>query len=217
MSRVIIKRYTILRKRQHLPALRYDSILDHISRILLSKPSYKSKNNHFNTDSIHYLIHRNGLIDYQYEIKEFTNKDTASIFRALLLNNKFPYINVGYTRIGDKHLLLTTRSYLKFDHGVAKVHSTSISGFNKMKTSATDVFTDSATIYLRPIVNGEYYSIYTDKIPNKSSDLKVKPCSIGKIIRTRKTNYLILSSGGNETNKYLVITNKSREIVAVIK
>lgn len=216
-SGTLIKQYNTLRKLQHLPALKHDTVLDRICSTLISNPIYRNKNNQFNSDSIHSLIHKNGLIDYQYEIREFTDKDTATVFRTFLQTDQWPCVNIGYKRIGNKHLLLKTRSYLKFDHGEAKVHSTTISGFDNRKTSKADVFTDSVTVYISQIVKGKYYSTYTDKIPHQSGEMKNKVRQAGKNCRTSKNIDLCFMANGPDVDKYLVITNVNRVIVAVIR
>ena len=218
-SKVLIERYNILRGKNKLPIMVQDTILDNICKTLISNNKYINSNNTFNEDSIRHLLYRNGIIDYQYNIKVTLDNDTTTIFDSFLLSDNSNHLYVGYAQIKNKHILFKTKSYLKFDHGIVSAHSTQIDGFSKVVH--VDIKTDSIIRYFNILEPDKYYYQFYNRLPLNNDDIdtinkmeattiKIDDNTMGNI----KYNLIIKSIN---SDNFLIISNKKNERVAIVK
>jgi hypothetical protein len=131
-SKNLINWYNTLRASKGLQSIEHDSILDNICKILLMDECkiYRKSKNVYSEDSVRLLLRRNGIWDYQYEVTEISDIDTASIFKKFLLKDKQDYIHMGYYKTENRHILLKTKSYLKFVFGMGITRCDPVSSLN---------------------------------------------------------------------------------------
>lgn len=222
-SRMLIDRFNALRKVKNLQRIEHDTVLDNIAKILLTDKtkSYRKSTNVYNEDSVRLLFYNKGIIDYQYEIKEISDRDTASVFKDFVLADKWNHIRAGYYRTENKHILLKTKSYLKFDHWFISVHSEPIDPLNNGKIAKINVNTDSIIAYFMILTPGKYYYQFYDSIPvsgNKLSNVKkyeVHTTSGSNASIDHNMHDLIIRY--KDTNVFLIISNEDNERIAVVK
>ena len=217
-SKKLIDRFNMLRAMDNLESIEQDTILDNISKILLTNKTYKNSAGVYNEDSVRSLLYRNGIIDYQYEIQEVSDKDTATVFNSFLLADKFDYIRMGYYSNGNRHILLKTKSYLKFNHWLITCHSDPINGLEN-ETSAK-AYTDSVICYLKVLKPDEYYYQFYNRMPlNIDNNVEKKKVQITPGI-SRFGEYVGeydfgIKATGKEIYMFLIISNKNNEGVAM--
>lgn len=84
---------------------------------------FKKADGTYNEDSVRVLLYTKGIIDYQYEIYEVPDIDTAEVFNKVFFADKFKYIRIGFYKSGNDNIILKTKSFLKFDHARISQHS----------------------------------------------------------------------------------------------
>ncbi|MEI7677033.1 MAG: hypothetical protein WCJ03_09655 [Bacteroidales bacterium] len=221
-SKSLINRYNKIRQTKNLNKITQDTILDNVCERLIDDSNYRNIDNTLNEDSIRQLLHRSGIIDYQYEVKEAFDKDTTMAFNAFLMSDNSTNINMGYNRNGNKHMLFKTKSYMKFDHWLISAHSVIIDRLNSTATKV-DVKTDSVTGYFKTLNVGRYFYQLYNRIPLSSEKLgNVKKFEV----QTLDSNY---KSGNTDIFKYdliiklavpdayLIISNDNNERIVIIK
>ena len=82
-SKNLIDRFNKFRALENLQSIEHDTILDNVSKILLTDKTFKKSKGIYNEDSVRLLLYRSGIIDYQYEIQEISDKDTATVFKTV--------------------------------------------------------------------------------------------------------------------------------------
>jgi hypothetical protein len=119
-SKNLIDRYNSLRTSKGLPSIKHDTVLDNICKALLTDETktFRKSADVYDEASVRLFLCENGILDYQYEIKEISDNDTTSIFKDFLLTDKWNHIRTGYYRTENKHILLKTKSYL--NHGISE-------------------------------------------------------------------------------------------------
>lgn len=222
-SKQLIKRYNKLRSSRSLPKIKRDSIIDDVTNEILLDKKYRKSNNEFNEDSIRSLFYNRGVIDYKYEIKEILDKDTNTVFNSFLLTDRSPNIRMGYSKQGNKNLLIKTKSYLKYDFGGVYCPRIDLPYSKNVMKSAT-VKADSVVSYVKWMIPGKYYYQYSNHIPLSSesigSDTKYEvKKSVKKNPFTKGFDdiyhNLVLTS--IHPDMYLIVTNEKNEIVAILK
>ena len=169
-SKNLIDRFNKLRTLENLQNIEYDSVLVNVGKILLTDKTFKNSTGVYDEDSVRLLFYTSGIIDYQYEIQEMSNKDTATVLKDFLLADKHNYIRAGYYKYGNKHILLKTKSYLKFDHGVGTCHSETNIDFFQNPISIP-VYTDSIFGYFKILEPNEYYCQFYYRIPLSTDNI----------------------------------------------
>jgi len=221
LSRQIIEHYNRLRIKKSIPGIQHEILLDEIAmKIQLNKEFIKSLNV-YNEKSIRELLYKYGIIDYQYEIMKFSDKDMTSACTKFLLNDGFSNLRVGYSKKNNSNILIKTKSFLKFDHWEMSSHSPVIDGLHN--TSATvDVITDSAMLYMKTLKKGTYSYYTSDRIPLKS-DSQVISTKNPTVVKQKEKLFahslfdLVFTLSNDESNKYLIIVNEKNERVAILK
>jgi len=221
-SKQLIERYNKLRIKRVLSNIQHDTILDNITMEIQSNRKYRKSMNLFNEDSIRLLLHKKGITDYQYEIKEVLDKDTASSYKSFLLNDLFVNLRVGICKKNNRTILFKTKSFLKFDHWEEYVHSPKIDGLHyKSKTIRVDIKTDSIKCYMKTLIQGKYTFYTSDLIPSKSDRISImtkKPSIIKQNNKSLKKPYdLVFTLKDKECNKYLIVVNENYEKIAILK
>jgi len=224
ISKQLIERYNKLRSKRSLPCIMRDSVIDDVTNEILFDKRYRKSANEYNEDSIRFLFYNKGMMDYKFETKEILDKDTSAGFNAFLLADSSPNIRIGYARYGNKNLLIKTKSYLKYDHGVF-IRPLSIRGaVGNSQGMVTKQKSDSAIFFVRTIIPGKYYYHYLNHIPSSSEPIKNKiqykakeleiaqPSKIGTSYR--HSDLVLISV---HTDMYLIVTNETNEIVAILK
>ena len=202
----------------NLESIEQDTVLDNISKILLTNKAYKNSAGVYNEDSIRSLLYRNGIIDYQYEIQEISNKDTVSVFKTYTLANKSKHIRMGTYKSANKHILFKTKSYLKFDHGLGYARSDVMSAFS-YETSAK-VYTDSIFRYFKMLELDEYQYQFYDRIPSsldKMDNIGKKKVQANRGVSIYGEHDVEVKAIGTEVDMFLIISNKNDERVVVVK
>lgn len=215
-SNVLFDNCNKQRLKNNLNVVYHDTILDNICKVLLLQNM--KKNNTYNVDSIHLLFYKNGIIDYQFEIIEFTDNKMLESFRNFILSDNFPFLQVGYARNSNQHIILKTKKYLKFHHGEGSTHSTEI---DPLKTKSNQQFTfknDIVKYYLQRMIIVDYYYSFSKKIPSKKNDDILDIRNYGKIVNNIRDNYdIVFTAKDKETQKFLIVQNSFNEIVAILK
>ena len=168
-SKNLIDRFNKLRALENLQNIEYDSVLVNVGKILLTDKTFKNSMGVYDEDSVRLLFYTNGIIDYQYEIQEMSNKDTATVFKDFLLTDKHNYIRAGYYKHGNEHILLKTKSYLKLDHWLVSFHS-DVMDAKKPNTEAK-VYTDSILGQFKILEPNEYYCQFYYRIPLSTDNI----------------------------------------------
>lgn len=222
----LIERYNKLRSSRSLPIIKRDSLMDDVTNEILINKKYRKSASEFNEDSIRSLFYDKGVMDYKFETKEILDKDTCEMFNTFLLADRSVNIRIGYSKYGSKHLLIKTKSYLKYDFGVFAC-SSSIKKDERhpnqnQEVQKTEI--DTAIFYVKEIIFGKYFYHYSNHIPLSSepvvSDKKyeVKE-SLIKNQFTKETTIayhsLVLTSC--RPDMYLIVTNDKDEIIAILK
>jgi len=204
----------------NLESIEQDTVLDKISKILLTNKSYKNSAGVYNEDSIRSLLYRSGIIDYQYEIQEISDKDTVSVFKTSTLAGKSKHIRMGSYKSANKHILFKTKNYLKFDHGRGYARPFRADLLNPdVKTTAT-VYTDSIFRYFKILEPGEYYYQFYDRIPSSvysMDNIEKKKVQANRGVSMYGEYDVEIKAAGTETDMFLIISNKNNERVVVIK
>ena len=222
-SNQIIERYNRLRIKRSIPAIQQDTLLDNIARKIQSNKKFRKSLNVYTEETIREMLSENGIIDYQYNILEFPDKDMTSACTTFLLNDLSGNLRVGTSKNNNRNILFKTKSFLKFNHGEGFVHSQTIDVLhNKSSTMKIDVKTDSLNRYMKTLKKGTYSYYTTDRIPLKS-DKPVISTKKPAVVKSNgnlysKTSYdLVFTLREDECNKYLVIVNEKNERVAILK
>jgi len=216
-SKMLIDRYNILRTEKKLPIIIQDTILDSICKILITNNQYKNRNNIFNEDSVRQLLYRNNIIDYQYEIKEISVSDTANTYNSFLISDKSNNIRLGYAKNKNKHILLKTKNYLKFERWKISVSSGSIDGFSP--TTIVNVKTDSIIGYFKTSTSDIYYYQFYSRIPLSTDKLdNIKRFEVQPIkIEDKDQDSYELIIKFTDPDVFLIILNKDYERIAILK
>lgn len=222
----LIERYNKLRSSRSLSIINRDSVIDDVTNEILLDKKYRKSTSEFNEDSIRSLFYDKGVMDYKFEIKEISDKDTSVTFNTFLLADTSANIRIGYSKYGNKHLLIKTKSYLKYDFGVFACSSSIKNDEHhpnlNQKVQQTKI--DTAIFYVKAIIPGKYFYHYLNHIPLSlepmMSDKKyeVKE-SLIKNPFTKETTIayhgLVLTSC--RPDMYLIVTNDKDEIIAILK
>jgi len=216
ISKHLIERYNKLRSKRSLSYIQHDTILDNIVLEIQSNRKYRKSMNLFNENYIRLLLYKKGIADYQYEIMETLDKDTASAYKSFLLNDPFSNLRVGFCKKKNRNILLKTKSFLKFNHWEVSVHSPVIDGLhNKSKT--INIGEDSAKCFMKTLKQGKYTYYTTNSIPLKSDRTAIPTKKPSMVKLTNKSYDLVFTLRGNECNKYLIIVNEKNEKVTIMK
>ena len=222
-SNQIIERYNRLRIKRSIPAIQQDTLLDNIARKIQSNKKFRKSLNVYNEESIREMLYENGIIDYQYEILEFTDKDMTSACTTFLLNDLSGNLRVGTSKNNNRNILFKTKSFLKFDHWEISSRPIVIDGLHNNSTSIkVNAINDSAKLFMKTIKKGTYSYYTTDRIPLKSDKpfITTKKPTVNKSIRkfsSRPSYDLVFTLRNDECNKYLVVVNEKNERVAILK
>jgi len=164
-------------------------------------------------------------MDYKFETKEILDKDTSVEFNAFILADSSSNIRMGYSNYGNKHLLIKTKSYLKYEFGEVYVPQVSIERKKKDFPKAEGkIKIDSVVFYVKCIIPGKYYYHYLNHIPSS-----LEPVGSGHKYEVKESNKrnpfnkelnntypcMILSS--EQPDMYLIVTNEKNEIIAILK
>ena len=223
LSRQIIEHYNRLRIKKSIPGIQHEILLDEIAmKIQLNKEFIKSLNV-YNEKSIRELLYKYGIIDYQYEIMKFSDKDMTSACTKFLLNDGFSNLRVGYSKKNNSNILIKTKSFLKFDHLDMSTHTPVIDELHNNSTSTTDSYIiDSVRLYMKTLKKGTYSYYTSDRIPLKS-DSQVISTKNPTVVKQKEKLFahslfdLVFTLSNDESNKYLVILNEKNERVAILK
>jgi len=236
-SKNLIDRFNTLRSLENLPIIKHDTVLDNISRILLTDnrnnchllqqeyfpQSYRKSAGVYDEDSVRLLLYNSGIIDYQYEIQEIPDKDTADVFNSFFLADKSNHIRMGYYKSANRHILLKTKSYLKFDHATMKSWSDPIlipTGVPLDSPLTSKCYTDSIVCHFKILIPDQYYYQFYEKIPlssEKGGNIKKKEVQMTRGVSMFGEYDFTTTSMGTETEMFLVILNKNNERIAVTK
>ena len=236
-SKNLIDRFNTLRAMDNLESIKHDTILDNICKILLTDnrnncnlvlkeyfpQSYRKSAGVYDEDSVRLLLYNSGIIDYQYEIQEVSNKDTANVFSSFFLADKWNHIRAGYYKTEDKHILFKTKRYLKYDHGTAKTWCDPIEipmGVPLDLPLTSKCYTDSIVCHFKILIPDQYYYQFYKKIPlssEKEENIKKKEVQMIRGVSKFGEYDFTTISMGTETEMFLVILNKNNERVAVTK
>ncbi len=225
-SKLLIDRFNALRKVENLQRIEHDTVLDDIGKILLTdKPKiYRKSTNVYNVDSVRLLLYNKGIIDYQYEIKEISDRDTASVFKDFIIADKWNHIRAGYYRTENRHILLKTKSYLKCVYVVGSSHCDPISptiGSNLSSMQESRCYTDSLIYYFKILVPDTFYYQFHAKIPLSNEKVKEMEKNRVQIVPGKSSicgEYdFFIKSAGQQTNMFLGVLNKENQSVVVVK
>lgn len=225
-SKLLIDRFNTLRKLENLQRIEHDTVLDDIGKVLLTDKTkiYRKSTNVYNEDSVRLLLYNKGIIDYQYEIKEISDRDTASVFKDFIISDKWSHIRVGYYRTENRHMLLKTKSYLKCVYVVGSSHCDPISpiiGSNLSSIQESKCYTDSLIYYFKILVPDTFYYQFHAKIPLNNEKVEEMGMKRMERISGKSSMYceydFSIKSAGQQTNMFLGILNKDNQRVAVVK
>lgn len=225
-SELLIDRFNALRQVENLQHIEHDTVLDDIGKVLLTDKTkiYRKSTNVYNEDSVRLLFYNKGIIDYQYEIKEMSDRDTASVFKDFVLEDKWNHIRAGYYRTENRHILLKTKSYLKCVSVVGSSHCDPISptiGSNLSSIQESRCYTDSLIYYFKILVPDTFYYQFHAKLPlsnEKVEEVQKKRVQMvsGKSSICGEYDFFIKSTG-QQTNMFLSVLNKENQSVVVVK
>ncbi len=216
-SKNLIDRYNKLRTLDNLPSTEHDTILDNVSKLLLTNKTYKNSAGTYYEDSVRLLLYNNGIIDYQYEIQEISDKDTSAVFKKFLLADKSKFIRMGYYKYADRHILLKTKSYLKHDHTTALTWSDPISPLNPK--SEVKFYIDSIVCHFKFLIPDQYYYQFYKLIPlssEKGGECKKKVQMSPGVSKFGEYDFTTIAVG-EEAYMFMIILNENNERVAVVK
>ena len=205
---------------ESIESIEQDTVLNNISKILLTNKTYKNSAGVYNEDSIRSLLYRSGIIDYQYEIQEVSDKDTASVFKAFSAGTSNHHTRMGYYKSVGRHILFKTKSYLKFDHGRGYTHPHKVDLLNPHAKTTVAIYTDSIFHYFKILEPDEYYYQFYDRIPSSidnMDNIEKKKVQTNRGVSMFGEYDFVIKSAGQETDMYLIISNKNNERVVVIK
>lgn len=224
-SKQLIERYNKLRSSSSLPEIKRDSVIDDVTNEIFLDIKYRKSNNEFNEDSIRSLFYNRGVMDYKYEIKEIMDKDTNTVFNSFLLADNSPNIRMGYSKQGNKNLLIKTKSYLKYDFGEVYVPQVvQERSKNALQKEKLEIKIDSVVYYVKWMIPGKYYYHYSNHIPLSSESVGID--AMYEIKKSVKKNPFIKGFDDIHTNMvltsihhdmYLIVTNDKNEIIAILK
>ena len=218
-SKQLIERFNKLRTAKNLKSFQHDTLLDNISNILINEERFKV-NNTYKEDSVRLLLYKKGIIDYQYEITEFLDKDTASTYKSFLLNDLDDNLKVGFTKKNNTNILFKTKSYLKFSYGTVFCQPFDIDRRHS-KSIKVDIKTDSINRYFKMMKPDKYYYQFSNRIPLNSEKLdntQKNEIQIKKTTNENERNEVYdFSIKSTNSNMFLIISNKKNERVVVVK
>jgi len=223
-SKNLINRFNTLRASEGLPSIEHDTVLANIGKILLTDETktFRKSEGVYDEDSVRLLLlYEKGIIDYQYEIKEISDKDTAAVFKDFLLADRWNHIHAGYYKTKDKHILLKTKSYLKYVCGGAsqRLEVTVAEGTNPpMRKTKSHI--DSIINYFKILTPGQYYYQFCKKIPlsnEKEKNIKKKKIKITPGISMYGEYDFVVKASEPETYMFLIISNENNERIVVIR
>ena len=222
-SKQIIERYNRLRIKKSIPVIQQDTLLDNIAGEIQSNKKFRKSLNVYSEEFVREMLYENGIIDYQYEVLEFPEKDMTSAYTTFFLNDVSGNLRVGTSKMNNRNILFKTKSFLKFDYWEISPHPIVIDGLHNKSTSIkVNAINDSAKLFMKTIKKGTYSYYTTDRIPLKSDKSVMctkKPTVVksnGKLYS--RTSYdLVFTLRNDECNKYLVIVNEKNERVAILK
>ena len=227
-SKNLIDRFNTLRALDGLQSIEHDTILDNICKILLTDETkiYRKSAGVYDEDSVRLLLCEKGIIDYRYEIKEISDKDTVAVFENFLLANKWNHIRTGYYRTGSRHLLLKTESYVKFCQGLGSTRCVAEpidigSDFNPKQESKC--YTDTLVYYFKILIPDQYYYQFYEYFPLssekggniKKEEVQTRQGIAGYYWKEEEYDFGIKSIW--PIDKYSVILNKDNQRVAIIQ
>jgi len=230
-SKNLIDRFNALRASDNLQSIKHDSVLDNISKKLLTDKTYrKSKKSRktagvFDEDSVRLLLYKSGIIDYQYEVQEILDKDTANVFNSFLLADNSNYIRAGYYKNENKHILFKTKSYLKYTHGTMKNWCDPIKipmgvPIDPMNPPSAKCYVDSIVNYFKVLIPDQYYYQFYEKIPlssEKGGNIKKKKVQITRGVSMYGEYDFTTIALGQKAYMFLIISNKNNERVVIIR
>jgi len=212
-SKLLIERYNKIRQVKKLNNIIQDTILDNICRTLITNNKYRNIDQTFNEDSVRHLLYRSGAIDYQYEIKEVSDKDTTAIFNSFLLADDSNTIRMGYRKNANKQILFKTKSFLQFDGWGVAAHSEFMDGFKGVTETA--VITDSVFCHLKTSTPGKYYYQLYNHIPLSTEKLdNIKKYEVQTVRASNNQNMYDLVIKSTENNVFFIISDNEK-IIAV--
>lgn len=219
-SKQLIERYNKFRSNRSLP--NGDSIIDNVTNEILLDKRYRNSFNEFDEDSIRYLFYNKGVMDYKFETKEIHDNDTSTVFNAFLLGDSSSNIRIGYARNGSKHLIVKTKSYLKYDHAeifIPDQHKEI--GRRHIQADTLWIKTDSVKFYVKQLVPGKYYFHYSTHIPSSSELIKnqilYQPEEVIVNNNGMKNINFDLIFTSKHSDMYLIVTNDKNEKIAILK
>ena len=217
-NKSLFNKYNAIRVKANQNEIYHDTILDEICKVLLTNCNYKNENNEFKEDSIHSLFYRFGIIDYQYNLAYFSDNDTLSKFRDFILSDNFPFIQMGYAKEKNNHILLKTKKYLKFHHAEVTAHSNEVDPLNNSKINHNIFVTnDSIKYYFKKLIPDDYYCYFSNHIPLEDNNI-VGTIDYVKVVNNYEGNYdIVFISKKKETNMYLIAINKNNNIITALK
>ena len=216
-SKMLVERYNLLRTEKKLPIIIQDTILDNICKVLITNNQYKNRNNIFIEDSIRQLLYRSNIIDYQYEIKETSVSDTTNTYNSFLLSDKSNNIRLGYAKNKNKHILLKTKKYLRFERWKISASSGNVDGFSQMTT--VNLKTDSITGYFKTSTPDKYYYQFYNRIPlstDKLDSIKRFEVQPQKNEDIDQDSYDLIIKF-TDPDVFLIILNNNNERIAILK
>lgn len=220
-SKTLIERYNRLREVNKLNRIIQDTILDDICKTLISKRAYRNSDNTFIEDSVRKLLYENGAIDYQYEIKEFSDIDTTAIFKSFLLADNSSCIRMGYRKYADRHILFKTISYLHFITWETASHSNPISLLDNKGVKSATFNTEFVICNLKTSQPGNYYYQFCNHIPLSRERLKCNKKNLVEALKTSITgddsDIYEIKIKSTDPDAFFIILNKNKERIAVLK
>lgn len=215
-SKFLIDRYNKKRQEKKMNNIVQDTTLDNICRTLITNRTYRNTDNTFKEDSIRNLIFEGGLIDYQYEIKEVSDKDTTATFNSFLLADNSSKTRMGYIRAANKHILLKTNRFLQYDHCTYSMQTEKMDMFKKVSNSIITI--SDVTFYLKTPVPGKYFYQLYNHIPlstEKVDNIKKYEVQTSKTCDDHAMYDIMVQS--TDSNTVFIILDTNNERIAVIK
>jgi len=215
-SKLLIKRYNKVRQAKKMNDIIQDTALDNICRKLIKDKSYRNIDNTFKEDSIRSLLYESGLIDYQYEIKEVTDKDTTATFNSFLLAENSSKTRMGYIKNANKHILFKTKSFIKYGYCIAHEESEEPQVIGGVETAK--IKTTSVIFHIKTSVPGKYFYQLYDHIPlstERKDTIKKYEVQSSKICDN--LNMYDIEIQSTYPNTVFLILNTNNERISVIK
>lgn len=215
-SKILIERYNKIRQVKKMKTIVQDTTLDNICRTIVFNKNNRNIDNSFNEDSIRNSLYEGGIIDYQFEIKEVSDKDTTATFNSFLIADNSNKICMGYIRNANKHILLKTKRFLQFDHCTYTMETEKMNIFKKASKSIITI--SDVNFYLKTPVPGKYFYQLYNHIPlstEKVDNIKKYEVQTSKTCDDHAMYDIMVQS--TDSNTVFIILNTNNERIAVIK